>query len=192
MYRSNSPWIFYLVMQLLLKRFFRSADLALSEFQGRGFCVSSLFLLSPPPSCLHQTLLQIQWNAMGIVSSSHVIGIPLIRGSHYMPRWTSVHDGICPGSWSCSRWYDAWCYTIAWFPGIDIRKGCYSDWFDKQSFFIIIIYPMAYRPVLTAWKVVSYAALSSSFLFVVPTIILYILCMSVSYTSFFISFWRMA
>ena len=70
--------------------------------------------------------------------------------------------------------------------------GCCSDWFENQIFLRIIKYPLRSCPVLTPLKVTYNSAFSCSWSFIWTKIRLYILCMSVSSTSFFLSFWRMA
>ena len=93
------------------------------SFQVRGFRRASLLLMSPPPYCHPPTVYQNQWHEMGIVSLYHVLGLPLIWVFHYMPRLPSGDYGTWPGSWSCYCCRYAWCYTVAWLPGIGIGQG---------------------------------------------------------------------
>ena len=57
---------------------------------------------------------------MGIVYSSHVIGLPFVWGLYYMLHLPSVHYVTWPGSWLCSCWHAAWFYTFFWLIGIEI------------------------------------------------------------------------
>ena len=96
------------------------------NFQDRGLRRAFILLLTPPPSFNIQTVHKNQWIVVGKVYSSHVLGIPLIWGFHYMPHLYYVHSGNWPVSWSSYRWSYEWCYAVAWFPDIESWWGVFK------------------------------------------------------------------
>ena len=99
-------------------RFFRSENLALSDFPGIWLCREFSLLLYPPTSFYQPRVRQIQWYVAERRFSSHALGRPFLSGSRCMPNLTSGGCGIRPGSWSGSLWYTALCCTVASVPGI--------------------------------------------------------------------------
>ena len=113
--------------------FFRSSNLVLSEFQGRGLRIASRLLLFPNPSCHCPTVPQNKLHEMCIVSSSHIIGFFLIWFFHYMPCLPSDHYITWPGSRLCSCWRSAWYNIFDWFPGIDSGWGSIQIGFRSRA-----------------------------------------------------------
>ena len=91
-------------------------------FQGSGLRRVFLLVLSPPHSFHSPTVHQNQWHVAGKGFSYRLLGLLLLLGFHYMPRFTSGDYGTWQGSWLRFHWCYAWYYTVAWLPGIG--RGC--------------------------------------------------------------------
>ena len=103
-------------------------------FQRRGLHRSFIIILSTPTYFHRPEVQKNQWHVVGKVSSTHVLGSPLIWGFHYMSCLPSGNYGTCTGSRSCFCWHAEWCHITAWLPTIE------SGW----GFFHIFLWIVSY------------------------------------------------